>query len=141
MQRTAHEHMPSSYARIAESVYSIKLAHQIQIVLLQAIQSGFLKLEDTGVWHVIADLEGLGLFGRRKSLDILKKAVGDFIELLGRLATLYCVELRTEQPGCILSSECTPGESANRPDSAANARTEASDGRRDFARAAVRFVQ
>lgn len=94
-------------------IYSIKLAHQIQIVLLQAIQSGFLNLEDVGSWCIITDLDELGLFDKKECLAILKESVADFMELLEKLSKLYSVKPRTEKPICSLFSDYTSSESAN----------------------------
>jgi len=103
----------SSNNEIIKFICSIKVAHQIQIVLLQAIQSGFLNLEDTSLWHIIADLDELGLFDKKEGLAILKESMIDFIELLEKLSKLYSFNLRTKEPNYSLSSDFTVSESAN----------------------------
>ena len=98
---------------IIKFIHSVKLTHQIQIVLLQVIQSGFLNLEDIGSWHLIADLDEIGLFDKKESLSILKKSVVDFVEVLEKLSKLYSVKIGTKEPACGLFSESTMGKSAN----------------------------
>ncbi|GAJ03076.1 unnamed protein product, partial [marine sediment metagenome] len=103
----------SSCDEIVQFIDSIKFAHQIQIVLLQAIQSSFLSSEDIGSWHIVTDLDELGLFDKKISAAIIRKPVADFVELLRKLSKLYSVKLRTGEPSCSLFSDYTGGESAN----------------------------
>jgi ATP-dependent DNA helicase RecQ len=74
-------------------LYSLKIAHQIQLVLLQAIWSGYLDLEDEKNWCIISDLDEIGLFNEEESLEILKKSIEDFIELLIKLCKLYSLNI------------------------------------------------
>lgn len=94
-------------------ILSVKLAHQIQIVLLQAIQSGFLNLADIGSWHIVADPDEVVQVGKKKGLSILENSVTDFVELLRKLGNLYTSKVGTAEPTCILSSDYTVGKSAN----------------------------
>ena len=103
----------SSNNEIIKFIQSIKIVHQIQIVLLQAIQSRFLNLEDTGLWHIVADLDEIGIFNKKEALVILKKSVSDFVELLGKLSKLYSVKLNIGEPICNLFSDCTTTKSAS----------------------------
>ncbi len=98
---------------IIKFIHAIKIDHQIQIALLQAIQSGCLDLEDKGLWHIIADLDELGIFDKKEALAILKKSAVDFVELLGRLCKLYSVKLNIGEPVCNLISDHTTSASAN----------------------------
>lgn len=98
---------------ITKFIQSVKLAHQIQLVLLQAIQSGFVNLEDTSSWNLIADLDEIGLFDKKESLSILKKSAVDFVEVLEKLSKLYSVKTGTKEPICGLFSESTVGKSAS----------------------------
>jgi len=98
---------------IIKFILSFKIAHQIQIVLLQATQSGFLNLEDKGSWHIVADLDEIGIFDKEEALTILKKSVADFVKLLGKLSKLYSVKLNIEDPICNLISEYTITESTS----------------------------
>ena len=99
------DNLISSHKEIIKFIQSIKLGHQIQIVLLQAIQSGFLNLEETGPWHIIGDLDAVGLFNEKESFTILKKSVMDFIKLLENLCNLYSVKIRTGEPCFNFSSD------------------------------------
>lgn len=101
------------YDSIKKFILSIKLAHQIQLVLLQAIQTGFLKLEDKAIWHIVTDLDKLGIFDEKESLSIINESVIDFLELLGRLCKLYSIELSIEEPICNLISEFEVSDSVN----------------------------
>lgn len=98
---------------IIKFIHSIKIVHQIQICLLQAIQSGFLDLKDKGLWHICTDLDDLGIFDKEEALAILKKSAVDFVELLRKLSKLYSVELNIGEPICKLISNHTTSESAN----------------------------
>ncbi len=84
-------------------VYAVKLVHQIQVVLLQAIQSGFLSLEDLDSWHITADLDELGLFGKKVSRSILGSSVADFCELTKRLGRLYSLRTGKDAKSSLLS--------------------------------------
>ncbi|NPV10468.1 MAG: ATP-dependent DNA helicase RecQ [Ignavibacteria bacterium] len=94
-------------------IHSIKIVHQIQIALLQAIQAGFLNLEDKVLWHIVADLDEIGIFNKKEALSILKKSVLDFVELLEKVSKLYSFELNIEEPVCNLISDYTTSESTN----------------------------
>ncbi len=107
------EEEKSSYNEIIKFMYSIKFAHQIQLILLQAIQSGFLNLEDKRSWHIVADLDEIGTFGKKEALVILKKSVAGFVDLLGKLSKLYSIELNIGKPICNLISDRTVRESTN----------------------------
>jgi hypothetical protein len=113
IKETLYEPIVSLNDKTIKLIHSIKLAHQIQIVLLQAIQSGFLNLEDTRPWHIIADLDEIGLFNKKEALSILKKSVVDFVELLEKLIKLYSLKLKIRDPICNLFSEHSVDESAS----------------------------
>jgi ATP-dependent DNA helicase RecQ len=103
----------SSCNEIIKFIHSMKMAQQIQITLLQAIQSGFLNLEDTGSWHIIADIDELSLFDERICFAILKKSAADFIDILGKLSKLYSTKVLTKEPRCDLFSKCTEYKQTN----------------------------
>jgi len=113
IEKKFDENVASPHNEIIKFIHSLKLAHQIQIVLLQAIQSGFLNLEDAGSGHIITDLDEIGLFDKKEALSILKKSVVDFVELLENLSELYSVKLRAKEPIYGLFSEYTVDKSAN----------------------------
>jgi len=108
-----NEWSTTTYTEITKFICSIKLAHQVQLILLQAIQSGFLNLEDEVAWYVVADLDEIGIFNKKEALAILSKSVTDFIELLGKLSKLYSIRLGTKEPECNLFSDYNAGNSTN----------------------------
>lgn len=98
---------------ITKFLYAIKFSHQIQLIILQAIQSGFLNLEDKDSWHIFSDLDELGIFNKSEALSILSKSVLDFIELFEKLSKLYSVELNISKPFCNLISDYLPSKNEN----------------------------
>ena len=94
-------------------IYSIKIAHQIQIVILQALQSGFLSLEAQNAWYIFTDINEIGIFNEEEAFTILKSSVADFIELLDKLSKLYSFKLNIKEPVLNLSYSCFIPESAN----------------------------
>ena len=88
-------------------VYAVKIAHQIQILLLQAVKSGFLDLSDVGNWYLFSDLDETGLFSKTESLAILKYSAEDFVELLEKLSRLYSAQQKAGKPVCDLLSQKT----------------------------------
>jgi len=107
------EDVGSSNDEIIKFIHSIKFAQQIQIALLQAIQSGFFNLGDTGSWHIIADLDELGIFDKKEAVAILRKSAVDFVELLAKISKIYSVRLNIGEPVCNLISDHITRESAN----------------------------
>ena len=85
-------------------IHAIKIAYQIQVALLQAIQSGFLYLENGHLWHIVADIDELEIFNRNEALEVLKESVLDFTELLRRICKIYSINLDIK-PICELISE------------------------------------
>jgi len=92
---------------------SIKISHQIQLTLLTAIQSGHLNLEETGLWHIISDIDELGIFDKEESFSILKESVDDFIELAEYLCKIYTIDLALETPRINISSDSCSVETEN----------------------------
>lgn len=103
IKEKASEETSSLKENMLQFVHAVKLVHQIQIVLLQAIQSGFLSLEDVDSWHITSDLDELGLFSRKVSRSILESSVADFCELLRRLGRLYSLRIRQTVKCSLLS--------------------------------------
>ena len=103
IKKKASEDMSSLKKNTLHFLHAVKLAHQIQIVLLQAIQSGFLSLEDVGSWHITSDLDELGLFGKKVSRSILEGSVADFYELTTRLGRLYSLRIGQDVKCSLLS--------------------------------------
>jgi len=107
-----YNNIANSPKELINYVYSIKLAHQIQIVLLQAIQSRLLNLNDISSWHIISDLDEFCIFNKKDSLAILKKAVEDFIELYKNLCILYSGDIKEKISQCSLLSDYNPLETS-----------------------------
>ena len=99
----AGEDTSSLEKKILQFVHAVKLVHQIQIVLLQAIQSGFLNLEDVDSWDITSDIDELGLFGQKVSRSILERSVADFCELTRRLGRLYSLRTGKDAKSSLLS--------------------------------------
>lgn len=108
IKETVSEDTPFLEEKILQFVRAAKLVHQIQIVLLQAIQSGFLSLEDVGSWHITSDLDELGLFGRKVSRSILERSVADFCDLVRRLGRLYSLQIGQAAKCSLLSDHVAP---------------------------------
>jgi len=109
-----YNNIANSPKELIKYIYSIKLAHQIQIVLLQAIQSKLLNLNDISSWLIVSDLDELCVFDKKDSLTILKKSVEDFIELYKHLCVLYSVDIKEKVKQCSILSDCNPlGNSEN----------------------------
>ena len=104
-----HETMVQDPA--ANSVQAMRIAHQIQVVLLQALESGLLDAHDPGLWRITADLDASGAFDRKAALSLLRKSVEDFVTLFRKIGGLYAIDLGTTRPKCTLAS----GESSNQP--------------------------
>ena len=98
---------------ITKFLYAIKFSHQIQLIILQAIQSGFLNLEDKDSWHIFSDLDELSIFNKSEALSILSKSVLNFIELFEKLSKLYSVELNISKPFCNLIFDYLPSKNEN----------------------------
>lgn len=110
---TIREQLAPLQSEDLQFLCAIKLAHQIQVALLQAIQSGFLRLEDVGSWNITSDLDKLTLLDKGTGSLILTKSLADFMELLRKLGKLYSVEVDEEGPRCSLSSESKADEPTN----------------------------
>ena len=72
---------------------AIKISHQIQLVALQAIQTGYLNIADASTWKFSTDLVETGLFDYQESLYILKSAIADLILLMRNTGNLYSIKL------------------------------------------------
>ncbi|MHA1920876.1 MAG: topoisomerase DNA-binding C4 zinc finger domain-containing protein, partial [Promethearchaeota archaeon] len=79
-------------------IYSLRIAHQIQIVLLQAIQYGSLNINSQGKWEIFSDINEIGIFSEKESHSIIKETISDFLELLNRISNIYSKKLNKEEP-------------------------------------------
>ena len=89
-------------------VHAVRIAHQIQITLLQAIQSAFLDLRTLGSWRIETDVEPLGIFNAPDALAILQGSVSAFCDLLRRVCGLYSVDLPGGDPVCSVAPSSEP---------------------------------
>ena len=88
---TDHVEIEKSLHRDAliKFIHAIKISHQIQLVILQAIKTGFLEFADASNWTISTDLSRLGLFDEGESQFILESSVNDLIIFLKNLGSLY----------------------------------------------------
>jgi len=108
IEEKTSEETSSLEENILQFIHAVKLVCQIQITLLQAIQSGFLNLEDVDSWHITGDLDELGLFGKKVSRSILESSVADFCDLVRRLGRLYSLRIGQAAKCSLLSDHITP---------------------------------
>jgi ATP-dependent DNA helicase RecQ len=91
-------------------IYSLRFAHQIQLVLLQALRSSAINFGGKQSWHIVTDLDEIGIFNKEEALSILEKSTDDFVELLEKLSKLYLLQLSITKPTCgLLSNEAVAG--------------------------------
>ena len=83
---------------LIQFIHSTMFSHQIQLVILQAMQAGFLKIADTSSWKISSDLESLKIFNESESIFILISAINDLIVILRNLGELYKVSLCKGKP-------------------------------------------
>lgn len=94
-------------------IHALKISHQIQLVLLQAIQARILNLESPNSWNITADLHKIGLFNKREGIIILKDSVADLFELIQKLGNLYSVKIDPGEPKCNLFLKDAQGKITN----------------------------
>lgn len=90
--------------RIADFIQKVKFAHQIQVTILQAIQSGHLNLDKIDSWNIVSDIDKQSALNKKTGFIILKESVNDLIDVLRALCNLYSVELEGIEPECQLFS-------------------------------------
>ncbi|MCX7668286.1 MAG: DUF559 domain-containing protein, partial [Atribacterota bacterium] len=78
------------------SLLAFKVAHQMEVTLLQALRFGFLDFGDPSSWHIATDLHRLGVFESEEALRLVQGVICDFLELLRNVSRLYG---RPVQPG------------------------------------------
>jgi ATP-dependent DNA helicase RecQ len=75
-----------------------RIAHQIQLALLQALQLGLLHPEIPALWNVASDLNQLGFLDKNAADNLRNESIADFIELYARLCKLYAVGSPSDAP-------------------------------------------
>lgn len=98
--------------RIIKWIYAFKIAHQLQISILQAIQLGFLSLEKE-VWHIYSDLDQGDIFNRKEAFEILIKSAEDIFELLKKVSNIYSSDLNVRKIVCNLFADAEQGTKDN----------------------------
>lgn len=84
--------------RLANIIHASKYIHQIQMALVQAIQSGHLRLQHVDSWLITTDLHKTGYFTEAIARKILSIAVKDLLDLIVHLGHLYSIELCQGKP-------------------------------------------
>lgn len=82
---------------VAKFIHACKTSHQIQIAILQAVESGFLQLDDLSRWSLTTDLESIGLFSQEEASFVLASAVADLQRLLANIVDLYSLPTSSGQ--------------------------------------------
>ena len=75
-------------------IHAVRVSHQIQLSILQAIQAGFLTLSNSSSWNISSDINETGLFDSDESTFVLKSSIQDLLSLLENLGDLYSLQLR-----------------------------------------------
>lgn len=81
-----------------KTIQAIKLAHQIQIAILQALESGFLDPLKSSTWTLDSDLNQIGFFSEQDSNFVIEAALNDLLDVLRTLGRLYKVDLCDGKP-------------------------------------------
>jgi ATP-dependent DNA helicase RecQ len=86
----------------AELIKVGKIAHQLQLSLLQAMQSGLLNLEDYSNWDIQSDVAKAPNMNAKIGAKVLAESVSDFTELVDRVKRLYGLDLVDGDPNVAL---------------------------------------
>jgi len=73
-------------------VLACKAVHQIQLVIVQALKTGFLDVANSALWQITADLEPLWFLDGEQKGALLRIAVDDFLELARNISALYLAD-------------------------------------------------
>ena len=79
--------------KLANLIHSIRVSHQIQLSVLEAIRTGFLTLSDSSNWHLSSDVNETGFFDNDESLFLVKSSIEDLLSLIENLGHLYSIQL------------------------------------------------
>lgn len=90
--------LPSTSDDTAALIRASRIAHQIQLVILQAIQLGLLHPEKLDSWHIVSDLDQLSFLNKNTAATLLNQSAVEFVELYARLYRLYSVASLLDQP-------------------------------------------
>jgi len=81
-----------------KTIQAIKLAHQIQIAILQAVEAGFLDTLKSSTWALDSDLNQIGFFSEQDSNFVIEAALNDLLDVLRTLGRLYKVDICDGKP-------------------------------------------
>jgi len=90
-------------------IQAIKISHQIQLSVLEAVKVGLLEITDSSSWNISTNLNATGLYNENDSLFILKTAIEDLIQLLQNIGHLYSTDLCKGIPKLTLGSGSSSG--------------------------------
>ncbi|MEM2786092.1 MAG: DEAD/DEAH box helicase, partial [Candidatus Nitrosotenuis sp.] len=90
--------------KLVQCIHAIKVAHQIQLSVLQAIQAGLLQITDSSFWNISTDLNATHWLNDNDSLFVLKTAIDDLVHLLRNIGQLYSIEVCKGSPKLSLGS-------------------------------------
>ena len=85
-------------------IHAVRVSHQIQLSVLEAIRTGFLTLSDSSNWHLSSDVNETGLFDNDESLFLVKSSIQDLLSLIENLGHLYSIQLGHGIPKLTLGS-------------------------------------
>lgn len=85
---------------LVKYISALKTVHQLQLIILQAIKTGFLNLREINSWVIISDVDKVGIFEEEESQIIMEKAIDDFLELLKNVGKIYSESFPTQISSC-----------------------------------------
>lgn len=89
---------------------AIKLAHQIQVTLLQALQFGFLDIKNPNCWNIISDIDYVNVFDKSIAKEILRLSITDFLSLLKNVSKIYSIEISESEPSLYFLDDAKENE-------------------------------
>jgi ATP-dependent DNA helicase RecQ len=87
-----------------KTVQAFKIIHQIQIAILQAIETGFLDPLKSSNWTLDSDLDKKGLFSESDCNFLIEAAITDLLDVLRSLGRLYEINICDGSPVIGISS-------------------------------------
>lgn len=86
-------------------LHAIKIIHQIQITVIQAIKYQFLSFNEESDWKINIRLEPDSLFNEKQVSKICKIAIKDLMQLINNLCELYSYPLKMALPNLKVNSK------------------------------------
>jgi len=100
-----NKNVESANKNTIKYIQSLKISHQIQFTLIQAIQYGFLNINNPGKWDILSDINEINIFSEKESNLILKETILDFLELFNNISTIYSQNYNNSEPNIGLLKE------------------------------------